>query len=112
MMAPSEDEGQAEKCVIILRCPRETWPRRVLQLFTAILSFSIYTFGTTILASMTIFEAADALRVVVVVSVNAGFGRLVGYWALSSIRRGKKAILVDVPAAHMETLAEMISEEF
>ena len=112
MIAPAREEGQAEKCVIILRCPRESWRSYVLQLFTAVISFSIFTFGTTILASMTMFEAADALRVVVVVAVNAGFGRLVGYWALSSIRAGKKAILVDVPAACMEDLSELISEEF
>lgn len=61
---------------------------------------------------MTLFEAADALRVVVVVSVNAGIGRVVGYWAISSLRKGKKAILVDVPAAHIDKLSAMIDEEF
>ena len=103
-------EGQAENGVLVLRCPHSTRLRRVLQFSTAVVSFSIDTFGTVILASMIMFEAADAVRVVVV--VNAGFGRLVGYWILSSTRSGKKAILVDVPATHIEKLSEMILEEF
>lgn len=105
-------EIQIENVVIILRCPRSTWRRLALQTFTAVLSYGIYTFGTVILASITLFEAADALRVVVVVAVNAGFGRMVGYWAISSFRKGKKAILVDVSAAHIERVSEIISEEF
>ena len=105
-------ENQAGYVVIVLRCLRSSWQRRALQLVTAVLSFSIYTFGTTVLASMTLFEAADALRVVVIVSVNAGLGRVVGYWAISSIRKGKKAILIDVSAAHIDRLSEIIGEEF
>ena len=112
MIESPEIDNQGANIVIVLRCPRSTWQRRLLQMFTAVLSCSIYTFGTIVLASITLFEAADALRVVVVVAVNAGFGRMVGYWALSSIRKGKKAILIDVPAAHIEKLSEMIHEEF
>lgn len=112
MIESPEIGKQADSCVIILRSPRSTWQRRVLQFITAVFSFSIYTFGTVVLASMTMFEAADAVRVVVVVAVTAGFGRVVGYWALSSIRSGKKAILVDVPAEHIEELSEMISDQF
>ena len=111
MIDSSEMEEHPEYCVIILRSPHSTWQRRILQFMTAVFSFSIYTFGTVILASMTMFEAADAVRVVVVVAITAGFGRVVGYWALSSIRSGKKAILVDVPTEHIGKLFEMISEE-
>ena len=112
MIDSPEIEKHAAYCVIILRSPRSTWQRRVLQFMTAVLSFSIYTMGTVILASMTLFEAADAVRVVAVVAATAGFGRVVGYWALSSNRTGKKAILVDVPAEHIQKLSDMITEEF
>ena len=40
------------------------------------------------------------------------FGRVVGYWAISSIRKGKKAVLVDVPAAHIEELFEITNGRF
>lgn len=114
MIEPADhDEDQVENVVLILRCPRATWGRRILQFCTAVLSYSFYTYGTIILASTTMFEAADALRVVVVVCVTAGFGRMVGYWSLAtSFRKGKKALLFDVPAAHMDRLAELIHEEF
>lgn len=112
MVDSSESEYQVGNVVIVLRCVRSTWQRRAIQFVTAVLSFSVYTFGTVVLASMTLFEAADALRVVVVVSINAGVGRVVGYWAISSFRKGKKAILIDVSAAHIEKLSEIISEEF
>ena len=112
MIDSPEVEDEIGNVTIVLRCLRSTWQRRALQFFIAVASFSFYTFGTVVLASMTLFEAADALRIVVVVSVNAGVGRVVGYWAISSLRKGKKAILVDVPAIHIDILSEMINEEF
>ena len=105
-------ESQTQNTTIVLRCQRSGWQRRALQFFTVVLSFSIYTFGTTVLASMTLFEAADALRVIIVTTINAGFGRVVGYWAISSIRRGKKAVLVDVPAAHIEEISQSVMNDF
>lgn len=107
-----EVESLVENVAIVLRCPRSGWQRRAMQFSTAVLSFSFYTFGTIVLASITLFEAADALRVVVVVAVNAGFGRVVGHWTISSIRKGKKVILVDVSATHIEKLSEIVTEEF
>ena len=74
MIVSPEIENQMENVVIALRCLRSTWQRDALQFFTAVLSYSVYIFGTIVLASMTLFEAADALRAVVAVSVNAGFG--------------------------------------
>ena len=114
MIEPADhNEDQVEDVVLIFRCPRATWGRRVLQFCTAVLSYSIYTYGTVVLASTTMFEAADALRVVVVVCVTAGFGRMIGYWVLAtSFRSGKKALLFDVPAPHMDKLAELIHDEF
>lgn len=108
---PAETDIHVENVAIVLRCSRSGWQRRALQFSTAVLSFALYTFGTVVLASMTLFEAADALRVVVVVAVNAGFGRVVAYWTLSSLRKGKKAILVDIPAAHIDSLAGIIDNE-
>ncbi|KAG8527109.1 uncharacterized protein KY384_008538 [Bacidia gigantensis] len=105
-------ESQIADTTIVLRCQRSGRGRRTLQFCTAVTSFSIYTYGTTVLASMTLFEAADALRVVVVVAVNAGFGRMVGYWAISSIRKGKKTILVDVPAAHIDDISRIMNDGF
>ena len=111
MLEAPEVESEIGNVIIVLRCLRSTWPRRALQFTIAVFSFAIYTYGTVVLASMTLFEAADAIRVVVVVSINAGVGRVVGHWAIS-LRKGKKAILVDVPAAHIDKLSEMISEQF
>ncbi len=104
-----EIENQFEDAIIVLHCLRSTWQRRALHFFTAVLSHGIYTFGTIVLASTALFEAADAVRVVVVATVNAGLGRLV---ATSSFRRGRKVILIDVSAAHIDRLSEITSEEF
>ncbi|MDI1487883.1 MAG: hypothetical protein OHK93_007156 [Ramalina farinacea] len=106
----AETDIHVENVAIVLRCSRSGWQRRALQFSTAVLSFALYTFGTVVLASMTLFEAADAVRVVVVVAVNAGFGRVVAYWTLSSLRKGKKAILVDVPAAHIDKLSDNLCD--
>ena len=100
----TETDSPVETVAIVLRDPRSGWQRRTLQFFTAVLSLSFYTLGTIVLASITLFKAADTLRVVVVVAVNAGFGRVVGYWAISSVRKGKKLILVDVSVAYVGNL--------
>ena len=111
MIDSPEVEDEIGNVTIVLRCLRSTRLRRALQLVIAVFSFAFYTFGTVVLASITLFEAADALRVVVVVCINAGIGRVVGYWAIS-LRKGKKAILFDVPAAHIGKISEMINENF
>ena len=108
---PAETDIHVNRVAIVLRCSRSGWQRRALQFSTAVLSFALYTFGTVVLASMTLFEAADALRVVVVVAVNAGFGRVVAYWTLSSLRKGKKAILVDISATHIDKLSDIIDDQ-
>ena len=108
---PAEIDSHIDNVVIVLRCSRSGWRRRALKFSTAVFSFTFYTYGTVVLASMTLFEAADALRVVVVVAINAGFGRVVAYWTLSSLRKGKKSILVDVSAAHIDRLFNMIRED-
>lgn len=105
-----ETENQVENVIIVLRCPRSTHLRRAIQFVTAVLSYSFYTFGTIVLASMTLIEPFEALQVVGVISANAGLGRSVGYWAISSFRKGKKAILIDVPAAHINRLEEIVGE--
>ena len=83
MRTSTEVKSQIENVTILLRYQRSRWPRRALQFFTAVLGFSLHAFGTVIIVSMTLFEVADAIRVVVAVAVNAGFGLLVGYWSIS-----------------------------
>lgn len=92
--------------VIIFRSPHSSWTSQILQFFTAVINYSLYAFGTVVLASMTMFPASDAVRVMVVVCANAGFGRVVGYWAGSRFKSGKETILIDVLAGHLEELSD------
>ena len=93
---------------IILRCPRNTIVRWAIQTVTAVMSFALYTFGTVVLASMTMFPASDAIRVMVVCSISAGIGRLIGFWAMTSARSGKRIMIVNVPQQHMQVMREKI----
>lgn len=90
--------ANVKRSTLVLRCHRNTFLRWLLQTFTAIASFSLYAYGTTVLASMTLIPASDAIRVMVVAGSSAGFGRLVGYWFTSTRRRNSEIIVVDVPA--------------
>ena len=83
---------------IVLRCPRDTSLRWALHTFTAIVSFSMYAYGTILLASMILIPASDAIRAMVVSASGAGFARLAGHWHTSPRRRGNHAFVIDVPA--------------
>jgi hypothetical protein len=81
---------------VILRSSYDTMFSHCIRLLTSILSFSLYAFGTGILAGITMFPASDGVRVMVLVGVSAGVGRLVGAWAGSPRSRWKKTIVIDV----------------
>ena len=80
-----------------LRCPRDTTLRWALHMFTAIVSFSMYAYGTILLTSMILIPASDAIRTMVVSASGAGFARLTGHWHTSPRRRGNHAFVVEVP---------------
>lgn len=112
--APSATAAQkrGERSVaVILRSPRNTFLRWALQTFTAIASFTLYTFGTVVLASITLIPASDAIRTLAVLTIGAGVGRLVGYWKASPLRTGSRIIIVDVPADYMKEFFEIFSRQ-
>lgn len=98
--------------VIVLRCPRDTSLRWVFQTFTAIASFTLYAYGTVLLASMTLIPASDGIRAMTVLTASAGFGRLLGYWLTGPSRRGRQIVVVDVPPDCLSDFASSIIAQF
>ena len=98
--------------VIVLRCPKDTVLRWVFQIFTAIASFTLYAYGTVLLASTTLVPASDAIRAMVVMTASAGFGRLVGYWLNRQRRRGCRVLVIDVPPECLSGFESSIIEQF
>ena len=103
------EESHTRTLTLVLRSPRSTQTRWLLQTAIAITSYALYTYGTVVLASVTMIPASDAVRVIVVLSIGAGFGRLVGYWSVSLSRTGRRKVLVNVPPAHLDELAHVIA---
>ena len=97
---------------IVLRCPRDTSLRWVVDTFTAIASFTLYAYGTVLLASMTLIPASDAVRAMVVLTASAGFGRLARYWLTSPRRRGRYIVVIDVPPDCLSDFTSSIVEQF
>jgi hypothetical protein len=95
---------------LILRSSYNTPASQIIRLVVAILSFSLYAFGTVVLGSMTMFAASDAVRVMVLIAASAGVGRLIGTWISAPSGTWKKCMAVDVPLAHHEWLKEQISD--
>lgn len=89
----------AKICKVRIRCPRNTMARRLFTIFNGIASFTLYAYGTVVLASTTLVPASDAIRAMVVAAVSAGFGRLAGHYLTSSFRQGCRTIAVEVPAS-------------
>ena len=110
---PERPSPYAKGSLIILRCPRDTFLRWVFQTFTAITSFTLYAYGTVLLASMTLIPASDAVRAMVVLTASAGFGRLVvEYWSTRPRRRGRHIVVVDVPPDCLLDFASAIMQQF
>lgn len=93
---------------IVLRSLRSGPLSLFLRNFLATTIYALYAFGTVVLASMTLIPASDAVRAMVVMTASAGFGRLVGYWALSPSRSGSQTIVVDIPAESMDGFTSFI----
>lgn len=93
---------------IVLRCPRDTPLRWALHTFTAIVSFSMYAYGTILLASMVGIPASDAIRAMVVLTIGAGFARLAGHWHTSPRNRGNRTFTIDVPAHRIQDFTAAI----
>ena len=104
---PSTD---ANRSSIVLRSPRNTFLQWLLHTLTAITSVTLYAYGTTLLASMTLIPASDAVRAMVVMTASAGFGRLAGSWFTSPRRRASQIIVVDVPADCLQDFTSLVSD--
>ena len=61
-------------------------------------SFVLYAYGTTLLASMTLIPAHNAIEAVVVSTISVGFGRFALHWFASLCKRGDQLVVIDVPA--------------
>ncbi len=101
----------SEPFTIILRAPSHTTLWRLLQTFTAVASFTLYTYGTVILASMTLIPASDAVRAMTVLAAGAGFARLVGSWGVLPSTTWNNVVVVDVPPDCMEDFHELVGEQ-
>lgn len=93
---------------IVLRCRRGGWKRWCIQTISSIVSYGLYTFSTVILASMALIWPPDAVYIMVAFSAAGGVGRLVGYWASSSLRLGKGIATFEVPSVHMRDVKETL----
>ena len=101
----------SEPLTIVLRCPRNQLLRWLLQTFTAVASLTLYSYGTVILASMTLIPASDAIRAMIVLAISAGVARLLGYWAASPSKRGNRFMMIDVPPDCMARFHALVSEK-
>lgn len=121
-VAPSTDGTQGasttaiptmtrELFTLILRSPSNQTLRWLLQTFTALASFTLYTYGTVILASMTLIPASDAVRAMTVLAIGAGFARLVGHWAMSPSRKGNRVFVIDLPPGRMEDFHNLVLKQ-
>ena len=95
---------------LVLRSPRNTPLRWTMQTFTAISSFTLYAFGTVVLASMTLIPASDAIRTLVVLTIGAGVGRLTGYWVASLSRNGRGVVVIDIPDGYIDDLHAVVEQ--
>lgn len=91
---------------IILQSAGQTTTSIIIQGLLAISSFGLLVYGTVVLASISMYSASHAVRVMVTVTVSAGFGRVAGFWVTKSDRAGRKTFLVDVPITQLKTLKE------
>ena len=88
-------------CRIVLQSPRHNVLGQSLKLFTAFASFSLYAYGTVLLASTTLVPASDAIRAMVVVAAGAGFGRLAAHCYTSYWRTSSRTLVLEVAASHL-----------
>lgn len=87
-----------ERSSIMLRSPRNTCSRWLLQSGTEIFSFMLYAYGTTLLASMTLIPASNAIEAMMISTISVGFGRLALHLFASLCRKENQILVIDVPA--------------
>ena len=107
---PNTPPLNATRSSIVLRCPRNTFLQWPLQTFTTITSYILYAYGTTLLASMTLIPASDAIRAMVISTSSAGFGRLAGSWFASPRGRASQIIAIDVPADCLQDFRRILEK--
>lgn len=96
--------------VIVLRSPRNTFAGFLLQTFTAIASFTLYAYGTVVLAGTTLIPSSDVIRAMAMATISAGFGRLARYWVTSTRSIGSQKIVIDVPVDCLGEFASSLLE--
>ena len=92
-------------CRIVLQCPCHNVLRQSLKIFTAFASFSLYAYGTVLLASTTLVPASDAIRAMVVVAAGAGFGRLAAHFYTTYWRTTSQTLVLEVAASYLAQAA-------
>lgn len=95
---------------IMLRSPRNTRCRWLLQSGTEVFSFVLYAYGTTLLASMTLIPAHNAIEAMMISTISVGFGRFALHWFALLCKRGNQAVVVDIPADCVQDFAASILE--
>lgn len=99
-----------ERFSIMLRSPRNTCWRWLLQSGTEIFSFMLYAYGTTLLASMTLIPASNAIEAMMISTISVGFGRLALRWFASLCKRENQVLVIDVPADCVQDFTASILE--
>jgi hypothetical protein len=72
---------------------------------SAIFSYSLLAYDTSIFACVNMYSTFDAVGAIVIMTIRAVFERLVGSRIKRSSRTGRRVILVDVPIAQLDQLA-------
>lgn len=99
-----------ERFSIMLRSPRNTRSRWLLQSGTEVFSFVLYAYGTTLLASMTLIPAHNAIEAMIIWTISVGFGRLALYWFASRCKENNPVVVVDIPADCVQDFTASILE--
>jgi hypothetical protein len=104
-------DSRVQVRTVVLRCRRHGWKGWVIQTSSSIMSYALYTFATVVLASMILVLPVNAIYTMVIFSIAGGVGRLLGYWAGSSLRIGNVVVVLDVPGAHIKNLKEWLENK-
>lgn len=83
---------------IMLRSLRNTRSRWLLQSGTEVFGFVLYAYGTTLLASMTLIPAHNAIEAMMISTISVGFGRFALHSFTSLCKRGGQLVVIDIPA--------------
>jgi hypothetical protein len=104
-------DSRVQVRTVVLRCRHHGWKRWVIQTSSSIMSYALYTFATVVLSSMNLVFPVNAIYTMFIFSIAGGVGRLLGYWAGSSLRFGNVVVVLDVPEAHIKNLRECLENK-